>query len=265
VLLAGTGDDVAFIEVLPQGNLKPQRIWQVKVGEKMRTLRGSVFTERGVYRPGEKVFFKGAVREYDQGRVFPPKDEVCSFELISPKGEKLFSSEDRTSDFGTVAGKIQTQSYWPLGTYTLNLTYGPEAQAGEETSEMSKGRREITEDKAPRNRVSVTFQLQEFKPPRHFVEINFKQISRPLEGYINRGEKHAPFVKIGLSGSYYAGGVVKHGQVRWKIYQSKTRYQVSGRDDFTFGSAVTTRVCSSSGQAILNEGQGGWVSLGARS
>ncbi|MHB9072301.1 MAG: alpha-2-macroglobulin family protein [Desulfobaccales bacterium] len=255
LLVAGTKDDVAFIEVLPQGNLKPQGIWQAKIGEKLRTLRGNIFTERGVYRPGEKVFFKGAVREYDQGRIFPPTGEVCSFELISPKGEQIFTGEDRTSDFGTVAGEIPTQSYWPLGTYTLNMTYGPEIKS--DTAEKPQGRRrqaEAEEDKTPRNQVSVTFQLQEFKPPRHFVGINFQQISRDLQGYVNRGEQRAPFVKIALTGSYYAGGPVKHGQVRWKIYQAKTSYQVPGHDDFTFGYGGDEQgELIESGQSILDE------------
>lgn len=256
LLMAGTKDDVAFIEVTPQGNLKPQGIWQGKVGEKLRTLRGNIFTERGVYRPGEKVFYKGAVREYGQGRIFPPTGQVCSFELISPKGEQIFTGEDRTSDFGTVAGEIVTQSYWPLGTYTLNMTYGPEIQA--DTAEKSQGRRrryaEAEEDKTPRNQVSVTFQLQEFKPPRHFVGVTFQQISRSLSGYVNRGELRANFVKIGLTGSYYAGGPVKHGQVRWKIFQSKTSYQVPGQDDFTFGYGGDDQgELIESGQTILDE------------
>jgi uncharacterized protein YfaS (alpha-2-macroglobulin family) len=254
LLVAGTRDDVAFIQVLPQGDLKPQGIWQGKVGEKMRTLQGNVFTERGVYRPGEKVFFKGAVREYDHGRIFPPPGEVCSFEVISPKGEQIFTSEDRTSEFGTAAGEISTQTFWPLGTYTLNMTYGPETPA--ETPEKAKGRRraEIEEDKTPRNRVSVTFQLQEFKPPRHFVGVTFQQISRELPGYVNRGEPRAPFVKIGFAGSYYAGGPVKHGQVRWKIYKAKTNYQVPGHDDFTFGYGSDDQgELIESGQTILDE------------
>ena len=139
LLMAGTGDDVAFIQVTPQGNLKPQGIWQVKAGEKIRNLRGNVFTERGVYRPGEKVYFKGTVREYGNGRIFPPKGEVCFFEVISPKGEQVFTYEGRTSDFGTAAGELLTQSYWPLGTYTLNLKYGPETPA--EAAAAGKGRR----------------------------------------------------------------------------------------------------------------------------
>jgi uncharacterized protein YfaS (alpha-2-macroglobulin family) len=254
LVAAGTKDDVAFIQVLPQGNLKPQGIWQGKVGEKLRTLQGNIFTERGVYRPGEKVFYKGSIREYDQGRIFPPNNEVCSFELISPKGEQVFTSEDRTSEFGTAAGEIITQSYWPLGTYTLNMTYGPETPAG--TPEKAKGRRRkaIEEEKTSRNQVSVTFQLQEFKPPRHFVGISFQQISRSLSGYVNRGEQRAPFVKIGFTGSYYAGGPVKHGQVRWKIFQAKTSYQVTGLNDFTFGYGGDDQgELIESGQTILDE------------
>ncbi|MBM4300755.1 MAG: hypothetical protein FJ121_04370 [Deltaproteobacteria bacterium] len=256
-LMAGTGDDVAFIQVTPQGNLKPQGIWQVKAGEKIRNLRGNVFTERGVYRPGEKVFFKGAVREYGNGRIFPPKGEVCVFEVISPKGEQVFTKEERTSDFGTAAGEIMTQSYWPLGTYTLNLTYGPETPA--EAATAGKGRRGEDpslkgKETGPKNQVSVAFQLQEFKPPRHFVGINFQQFTRPLQGYVNRGEQQSPFVRIILDGSYYAGGQVKHGQVRWKIFQSKTSYQVPGYDNFTFGySSEDQGALIESGQAILDE------------
>ena len=260
LLMAGTGDDVAFIQATPQGNLKPQGIWQVKAGEKIRNLKGNVFTERGVYRPGEKVFFKGAVREYDNGRIFPPKGDVCFFEVISPKGEQVFTKEDRTSDFGTAAGELLTQSYWPLGTYTLNMTFGPETPA--ESTSSVKGRRgrrggdpAIEEAEAgPKNQVSVTFQLQEFKPPRHFVGINFERITRPLKGYVNRGEQQSPFVRISLTGSYYAGGQVKHGQVRWKIFQSKTSYQVPGYDNFTFGYGSEEQgVLIESGQTILDE------------
>ncbi|MGO8762999.1 MAG: alpha-2-macroglobulin family protein [Desulfobaccales bacterium] len=257
LLVAGTSDDVAFIQVTPQGNLKPQGIWQITSGAKIRNLRGNVFTERGVYRPGEKVFFKGAVREYSQGRIFPFKDEVCFFELISPKGEQVFTSEDRTSDFGTAAGEMVTQSYWPLGTYTLNMTYGPETPAEAASGKGRRGRREgepSAEEAGPKNQVSVTFQIQEFKPPRHFVSIDFKQIVKPLQGYVNRGEQQSPFVKIMLTGSYYAGGQVKHGQVRWKIFQAKTSYQVPGYDNFTFGYGSEDQgSLIESGQAILDE------------
>jgi uncharacterized protein YfaS (alpha-2-macroglobulin family) len=259
LLMAGTADDVAFITVRPQGNLKPQGIWQVRPGESIRNLKGNVFTERGVYRPGEKVFFKGTVREYAQGRIFPPPGEACSFELISPKGEQVFTLEEQTSDFGTVAGEIQTQSYWPMGIYTLNMSFGPKTP--EAPSNRDRGRRGrrgayagAVETQTPKNQVSVTFQVQEFKPPRHFVQIAFKQFSKSLKDYVNRREQQSPFVRIALSGSYYAGGPVKHGQLRWKIYQSRTNYAVPGHDNFTFGYGGDEQgELIESGQTILDE------------
>jgi uncharacterized protein YfaS (alpha-2-macroglobulin family) len=76
-LLAATKDDVTFIAVQPQGNVKPTGVWQLKAGETVRRFKGHIFTERGVYRPGEKVFFKGAVREYREGSILPPVGEAC--------------------------------------------------------------------------------------------------------------------------------------------------------------------------------------------
>ncbi len=62
------------------------------------------------------------------------------------------------------------------------------------------------------------------------------------------------FVRITISGAYYAGGPVKHGQVRWKVNTAKTSYQVPGFDDFTFGSKEYDKPeLLESGQAILDE------------
>jgi uncharacterized protein YfaS (alpha-2-macroglobulin family) len=253
LLLVATPGDIAFIKVLAQGNLKPQDIWQAKVGEQLRTLAGAVFTERGVYRPGEPVFFKGAVREYDQGRIFPPQGQSVSFKLVSPKGDEVYTADERLSDFGTAAGTIRTQTYWPLGTYTLTMTYGPKPPAATSEKVGQRGR-QAHKDEAPHYKASTTFQLQEFKPPRHFVRLTFQQITRTVQSYVNRGEKQAPFVKIGITGAYYAGGPVKHGQVRWKIYQSKTDYQVPGLGNYTLGYEGDEHgELIESGQAILDE------------
>ena len=102
-------------------------------------------------------------------------------------------------------------------------------------------------------RQRLTFQVQDFKPPRHFVEIAFQRFSRPENRYVNRTGAQE-FVRITISGAYYAGGPVKHGQLRWKVQTAKTSYQVSGFDDFTFGSKEYDKPeLLESGQAILDE------------
>jgi uncharacterized protein YfaS (alpha-2-macroglobulin family) len=257
-LLAGGGRDFSFIRLSPQGNLKPEGIWQARVEDTIRSLKGQVFTERGVYRPGEKVFFKGVVREYREGRIAPPAEEVCAFEVTSPKDESVFTWEGTLSDFGTVAGEIPTESHWPLGTYTLNMTFGPQEETATESGRRPRGRhRRVVEGEAakgPQNKVTCTFQVQEFKPPRHFVSLDFKRVTRAEKGYVNQPDRTREFVRIGLSGAYYVGGPVKHGQVIWKIYRARTSYTVPAYDDFTFGYAgQEKKYLIEGGQAILDE------------
>jgi uncharacterized protein YfaS (alpha-2-macroglobulin family) len=272
-LLAGTASDVSFIRLNPADSLKPQGIWQVKAGEKVRRLKGQVFTERGVYRPGETLHFKGLVREYQEGRILSPQGEVCSFEITSPKGEQVYSQELPLSDFGSAAGAVTAAGYWPLGTYTMTMSFGPKppetptpANAGragprqddgeeEDEGEVEQANGEKPDSgQAPKNSATCTFQVQEFKAPRHFVEIDFKRLSRPDTSFVNDQGRQQDFVRIGLSGAYYAGGPVKHGQVRWKVHKSKTSYQVPGHDNFVFGyTREEPGELIESGQAILDE------------
>jgi uncharacterized protein YfaS (alpha-2-macroglobulin family) len=240
-LMAGTDGDVSFIQVQPEGNIKPKDIRQVSGPEVPRNLKGKVFTERGVYRPGERVFFKGTVREYKNGAISSPQGMPCTFTVVNSKGEQVFSATNKLSDFGTAAGEMATEPHWPVGAYTLTMRFGPgpatvakAPETGEEEPEYEdegEGRQEVkpTEDEA-----STTFQVQEFKPPRHFTEITFKRVKRPDRRYVNQ-ERQAEFVKIVVSGGYYVGGAVKHGQVRWKIYQSRSDYKIPAYEGYTFG------------------------------
>jgi uncharacterized protein YfaS (alpha-2-macroglobulin family) len=260
-LLAGTGNDVSFIEIKPQGGLKPVGVWQAEGGEKPRALTGQVFTERGVYRPGEKVFYKGTVREYAGGKISPPAGGAVTFEVRNSKQEQVFTANAKLSDFGTAAGDFKVEPHWPLGAYTLTLKFGGKA-AKEKAGESQEGETEDTDvededssqpSRGERTKVECTFEVQEFKPPRHYAEVAFQRFTKP-------GQDQAPgagpreFVRIIISGLYYAGGPVKNGQVKWKIHQTRTSYQVPGQEGFTFGCAGEEKgELLEGGQAVLDQ------------
>lgn len=259
-LVVGRGDDVSYIEVKPQGDLKPEDVWHVDSPEQPQNLKGVLFTERGVYRPGEKVFFKGTVREYRGGAIAPPQAKDCVFEVTNPRGEQVFVKKVPLSDFGTAAGEMDTQPYWALGTYTMTMTFGPGAQPSSKSKEDRGEPEDYDEEgertaksKAPQLEAATTFQVQEFKPPRHFADIAFERFSREDQTYVNE-KRQAEFVKITITGAYYAGGQVKHGQVRWRIQQAPTSYQVKGFDNYSFGYPGDEKsILIESGQAILDE------------
>ena len=265
-LLAGRTGDASYIEVKPQGDIQSEEVWHVETPGEAQNLKGVLFTERGVYRPGEKVFFKGTVREYRDGAIGPPQARDCVFEVTNPRGEQVFVKKIALSDFGTAAGEMDTQAYWPMGTYTMSMTYGAGAKAAskakksdeDDSGEEGEGNTEET-GKAPKLETTATFQVQEFKPPRHFTDISFERFSREDKSIVNQ-ERQAEFVRIVVSGAYYAGGQVKHGQVRWRIQQAPTDYRVPGFDAYAFGypsdakaSRSEANILIESGQAILDD------------
>jgi uncharacterized protein YfaS (alpha-2-macroglobulin family) len=262
-LMVAKAGDLSYIEVKPQGDFTPEGVWHTAGAEQPQNLKGVVFTERGVYRPGEKVFFKGTVREYREGAIVPPQAKECFFAVVNPRGEQVFAQKLTLSEFGTASGEIETQPHWALGVYTMNMTFGAGAkislksQAGrgvdDDYGDDGEGGEGAGEGKAPAPEAGATFQVQEFKPPRHFTDIAFERFSRPDKTFVNR-ERQVEFVRIVISGAYYAGGQVKHGQVRWRIHQAPTSFQVPGFDTFTFGYPMDEKsVLIESGQAILDE------------
>jgi len=259
-LLVAGKNDVSSIELKPQGDLKPAGVWQAPGEEKTRTLTGQVFTERGVYRPGEKVFYKGSIREYAGGKITPPAGAPVTFEVKNPKQEEVYTADSKLSDFGTAAGEIQVEPHWPLGTYTLTLRFGGKAPKKEgKEGEPGETEPEPGEDddlqpaREKRHTTECTFQVQEFKPPRHFAEVAFQRFTKTVKDK-NQKDVSREFVRITLSGSYYAGGPVKNGQIRWKIHYTKTSFQVPGQEEFSFGSAGEEKgELLEGGQAVLDQ------------
>ncbi len=226
--------DVSFTAVSPEGNLRSEGINQARVERTGETLglKGHVFTERGIYRPGETVHFKGTVREYKEGGIAPPAaGETVAFSIVNSKGEEVYKKEIKLSEFGTASDSLQTKLFFPLGTYTLHMAYA-EGEA----------------DKASR-----TFELQEFRQPRHYAEIIYKRDAKKDEGFINLDLKKE-LLNCEIYGKYYAGGPVKHGRVRWNIYHTKSDYTRNDFPGYSFGHPLEDKIeLLESGESMLDE------------
>lgn len=248
-LLAATDKDRTYVEVRPPGHLKPTAVWQETEEGAAVPHRGHLFTERGVYRPGETVYFKGTVRAWQEGRILAPPGGRVAIHAVNSKGETLLETELPLSEFGTAAGELLLPPHSPLGTYTLTMRFGAHPDASPEEEEPDNG----NAPRRPREEAKTTFEVQEFTPPRHFVEVDFHRLTRELPEYMGAAAKRE-FVRISLSGQYYAGGPVKNGQVRWKISRAKTSFPQEARPGFTFGYDEGRREeLIEAGQAMLDE------------
>jgi uncharacterized protein YfaS (alpha-2-macroglobulin family) len=78
---------------------------------------GVMFSDRGIYRPGDEVWLKGIVRnEIPTGNALPGEKQV-KVSLRSPSGDELASESVMLTAYGTLASNLRVPSGAELGTY----------------------------------------------------------------------------------------------------------------------------------------------------
>ncbi len=97
--------------------LKPSSVPQTaKVAAKPEmSPNGHVFTERGVYKPGETVHFKFVSRVYRDKRIVPPAGEMVKVEIVGPRNDVNYGKELPLSEFGSCWDSLQTKAFFPVG------------------------------------------------------------------------------------------------------------------------------------------------------
>ncbi len=61
-----------------------------EVGDTPDTRTGYLFTERGIYRPGETAQFKFFARAYEDDQIVSPAGEKPKLEIVGPRQDVLY-------------------------------------------------------------------------------------------------------------------------------------------------------------------------------
>ncbi|MBF0501279.1 MAG: hypothetical protein HQM09_14160 [Candidatus Riflebacteria bacterium] len=279
-------DDAAFIE-LRTNRFRPHGITQ-KVAHlaEGNTRNGHVFTERGVYRPGETVYWKAAVRIYRDHQVRAPGSDEVSIEIKSPREDVIYSGHATLNDFGTCSGSLKLKDFAPLGQYTLTVrlkekqkdtassTVPTPASSSSNTpgsNSNSNGKDENKSDEDTDSQANTSdsdsdnnsstkgelltqtgFQVQKFEPPRHFVKIASVAKTRDDTSIIGR-KNTQDYLETTIQGLYYTGGAVKNANIRWTAHQVPINADVEGFDGRIFGAEGEDRVLIESGEGMLDD------------
>jgi hypothetical protein len=175
---------------------------------------GFLLTERPIYRPGEKVFLKGWVRQKSGGALgFPaaarntdgtvgPSPKL-TLKVTGPDAAERTLVTTTTALFG--ADAVWEEKDPPTGWYTARL--------------YVSGR---TDPVASRR-----FQVEAFRLPTFEL-----QLAGPLTTRLDQ-----PFSVRALA-RYYAGGTVAGQPVRWTVTRRPTWHTPRGREGFLFASSA---------------------------
>ena len=193
--LAATNDDSCALK-LSTAQLKPFAVPQTSApGEIPQATNGSLFTERGVYRPGETAHFKFVSRTYRNDHIVSPDGSKVQVEISSPRQDIIFSKQLTMNEFGSCWDSVIIEKYFPVGTYTIQAKPVP---ATNKTPAFSR-----------------TFMVQEFKAQRHYVSLSVRPEERAAQDFVAVKVRES-YLSVDVRGQYYAGGPVKNGRVRWR-------------------------------------------------
>ncbi|MGH9883430.1 MAG: MG2 domain-containing protein, partial [Pyrinomonadaceae bacterium] len=149
--------------------------------EEPDNLKGYIYTDRPVYRPAQKIFFKGILRSIDEhGGYKPIKDQTTHVIVEDPNNARLFDQELTVSSRGTFSGELEIAEGAPLGSYQII------ASADDGTA-------------------SGNFQVAEYKKPEYKVKVSAPQ------RFVPAGSK----TKFSIDARYFFGGAVANAEVKY--------------------------------------------------
>jgi uncharacterized protein YfaS (alpha-2-macroglobulin family) len=233
--VAATNGDACAVQ-LNDVRLNPYGVTQthdVQDGPDART--GYLFTERGVYKPGETVQFKFFARTYKDDQIVSPAGEKPKLEIKGPKEDVVYSKELTLSEFGTCHDSLKLESFFPVGTYTMKATL------------ERIGKHDVKRDVFTR-----TFLVQEYKRPKHFVSLSMKSGERVSNKEYIGVDKREDSLSVEVKGQYYTGGPVKHTKARWTATLVPVTNKVPGLEDYFFGNEDAKTMFLESGESMLD-------------
>jgi alpha-2-macroglobulin len=201
VLFARAGDDWSFRPV--SDYLSP---WRLDVSTDLSgrlDTYGMLFTERGIYRPGDRVHVKGIVRsELASGNAVPSGKQVV-LSLGAPTGEVVSSQRATLSSFGTFAADVRVPAAGSLGNWSLSAKIG--------SAEIHN-----------------YFDVAEYRPAEFEVKV---ESDRPA--YV-RGDRASWTIR----GAYLFGAAMAKSPVRYSITRSRSSFVPPGSEQYVSSSAA---------------------------
>jgi uncharacterized protein YfaS (alpha-2-macroglobulin family) len=163
--------------------------------------RGTIFSDRQLYQPGEKVWLTGAIYYLENGTIKQGKNANYQVTMQGPDGNEIDLGTQTTNEYGTFSLELPLENTQPLGFY--NVT--------------AKGENDLE--------ITGQFRVAEFKPPNFKTELSLnKNIALPGET-----------VEANAESKYLFGAPVAEGKATYYVTRNQTNFTPKDWEEFSFG------------------------------
>jgi alpha-2-macroglobulin len=145
-----------------------------------------IYTDRPIYRPNQKVYFKGILRRLGEGGYEMLDTKTVKITIADPNGGEILKKDFPMSPRGTFNGEVDISGNAPLGHYSIVVRINDAVAAQSQ------------------------FEVEEYKKPEYKINVT---TSKP---YVPVGEK----TKFKVEAKYFFGEPVQNADVQYYIYRS---------------------------------------------
>jgi uncharacterized protein YfaS (alpha-2-macroglobulin family) len=189
VYTVSRGEDMSFMTYRSQGRFLDYSSFDVGGvlgASDPKTLRGFIFSDRGIYRPGDEVRLGLAVKSGDWSANLG--GTPLEVQVSDPRGQEVFNRRINLKPDGVEEFRFRTQAWSPTGIYTAQVY--------------------VTSERGEQNFLlgSETLRVEEFLPDTLNVTAEF--LPRPGEGWITPSQLNARVSVRNLFGTAAAGNEV---------------------------------------------------------
>ena len=145
--------------------------------------RALVITDRGIYRPGSKVFIKASVRRKLGEQIVPIAHTPVHVRVLGPTDDELADLALVTDDMGSVAGEYEIPAEARVGRHRIEV-----AEASDPEKVLDEG----------------VIQVAEFEPPRFTVDVDANVAATNV-------------LRAKVLGKYLFGAAMDGAEVAWTL------------------------------------------------
>ena len=182
---------------------------------------GHIFSERGIYRPGETVYIKGIVREKRFGKWEIPRITGYKLFIKDSRSQEVVRTTVTLSNFGSFDYTYKMNKDAPTGYYTAYLWQKDIAE--------KKGAADESENYHQSNdrkiRLSSYFRVEEYKPATFEVEVSFDK-----DEYIL-----CDTATVRINGRYLFGAPLPDAELQYTLRLDGGHFSPEGNPGYVFG------------------------------
>ncbi|MGK7874581.1 MAG: alpha-2-macroglobulin [Xenococcaceae cyanobacterium] len=163
--------------------------------------RGTIFSDRQLYQPGEKAGFTGAAYYLQNGLLKQDKNTPYKVTLTSPDGKETELGTQTTNEFGTFSLELPLDKNQPLGFYSIRA----KGDSGAE--------------------IYGEFRVAEFNPPNFKVDLTLDKEFAIIDQKVTAKAES----------NYLFGSPVQGGNAKYYVTRRRTYFTPKGWEKFSFG------------------------------